>query len=181
MWTCYMIPNNSFYNWNYWCLIEGDLLYNTVLLSAKHQHESAIGMPMSPALEPPCHLPSHPNPRSCYRKTWKASQICVSSLGRGHANLLSIIPIFKYMCYQGKHMNKNGQNVMKTCVISHKKWIASPGSIQDPEAGALGWPGGMVRGGKWVEVQDGEYVYISGRFMVMCGRTNTILWSKKKN
>ena len=132
MWTCYMIPNNSFYNWNYWCLIEGDLLYNTVLLSAKHQHESAIGMPMSPALEPPCHLPSHPNPRSCYRKTWKASQICVSSLGRGHANLLIIIPIFKYMCYQGKHMNKNGQNVMKTCVISHKKWIASPGSIQDP-------------------------------------------------
>ena len=30
--------------------IEGELLYNTVLLSAKHQHESAIGIPMSPPL-----------------------------------------------------------------------------------------------------------------------------------
>ena len=31
-------------------LNEGELLYNTVLLSAKHQHESAIGIPMRPLL-----------------------------------------------------------------------------------------------------------------------------------
>ena len=29
-------------------LIEGQLLYSIVLVSAKHQHESAIGIPMSP-------------------------------------------------------------------------------------------------------------------------------------
>ena len=40
-------------------------------------------------------------------------------------------------------------------------------------AGALGIPRGMV----WEEgvrgVQDGEYVYAHGRFMLMCGKTNT--------
>ena len=39
------------------------LIYNTVLLSAKHQHESAIGIPMSPRIStsfPPCFL-SHPS------------------------------------------------------------------------------------------------------------------------
>ena len=29
-------------------LIAGQLLYNIVLVSAKHQHESAVGIPMSP-------------------------------------------------------------------------------------------------------------------------------------
>ena len=39
-------------------------------------------------------------------------------------------------------------NVMETCIISYKKRIASPGSIQD----AWGWCTGirgMVRGGRW--------------------------------
>ena len=27
------------------------------------------------------------------------------------------------------------------------------------------------------EVQDGEYVYTGGGFMLMYGRTNTVLWS----
>ena len=42
----------------------------------------------------------------------------------------------------------------------------------DPE----GWYGeGGARG-----VQDGEHVYTCGRFMLMYGRTNTVLRSKKK-
>ena len=153
IWTCYMIPNNSFYNWISWCLIEGELLYNTVLVSAKHQHESAIGIPMSPALEPPCHHPSRPTPQSCYRKIWKASQICVSSLGRGHANLLSVIPICHYMCYQSKHTNNKWRNVMETCIISFRKWITSPALIQDP----WGWCTGMTR-------RDGTGREVGGRF-----------------
>ena len=42
-------------------------------------------------------------------------------------------------------------------------------------AGALGLPRGMVWGGKEEGVQDGEHVYTRGRFMVMYGKTNTIL------
>ena len=70
------------------------------------------------------------------------------------------------------------ENGIKTCIISYKKQIASPGSMHytgclglvhwdDPE----GWDGeGGGRG-----VQDGEHVYTCGRFMLMYGKTNTIL------
>ena len=67
-------------------------------------------------------------------------------------------------------------NVMETCIISYMKRIASPGSIQD----AWGWCTGMTRrdgmgegGGRGV--QDGEHVYTCGGFMLMYGKTNTIL------
>ena len=66
-------------------------------------------------------------------------------------------------------------NVMETCIISYKKRIASPGSIQD----AWGWCTGMTwRDGTGREVGGGsgwEHVYTRGRCMLMCGRTNTIL------
>ena len=42
-------------------------------------------------------------------------------------------------------------------------------------AGALGSPRGMVRGGRKEGVQDGEHVYTRGGFMLMYGKTNTIL------
>ena len=37
-----------------------------VLVSAKYQHESAIGYDSLP-LETPSHLPPHPTPLGCYR------------------------------------------------------------------------------------------------------------------
>ena len=40
----------------YLFLIGGQLLYNIVLVSAIHQHESAIGIHMPLSLEPPSHL-----------------------------------------------------------------------------------------------------------------------------
>ena len=40
-------------------------------------------------------------------------------------------------------------------------------------AGALGRPRGMVRGGR--RVQDGEHVYTCSGFMLIYGKTNTIL------
>ena len=43
------------------------------------------------------------------------------------------------------------------------------------EAGALRRPGGMIRGGRWEGIQDGEHVYARGGFMLMYDRTNTIL------
>ena len=66
------------------------------------------------------------------------------------------------------------ENGIETCMISYKKRIASPGSIQDP----WGWCTGMTQRdgmGREVGVQDGEHVYTRGRFMLMYGKTNTIL------
>ena len=70
------------------------------------------------------------------------------------------------------------ENGTETCIISCKKPISSLGSMQD--AGCLGlvcwddperWYGkGGGRG-----VQDWEHMYTRGRFMLMYGKTNTIL------
>ena len=69
------------------------------------------------------------------------------------------------------------ENGIETCIISYKKQIASPGSMQD--TGCLGpvhWddPEGWY-GGEGGEVQDGEHMYTRGGFMLMYGKTNTIL------
>ena len=70
------------------------------------------------------------------------------------------------------------ENGIETCIISHKKRIASLGSMQG--AGCLGlvhWddPEGWDRegGGRWV--QDWGHVYIHGGFMLMYDKTNTVL------
>ena len=42
-------------------------------------------------------------------------------------------------------------------------------------AGALGGPRGMIQGGGGKRVQDGEHVYTCGGFMLIYGKTNTIL------
>ena len=39
-------------------------------------------------------------------------------------------------------------------------------------AGALGRPRGVVWGGRWKGVQDGEHMYTCGGFMLMYGKTN---------
>ena len=72
------------------------------------------------------------------------------------------------------------ENGIETYIISYMKQIASPSSMHD--TGCLwlvhwedteGWYGeGGGRG-----FQDGEHVYICGRFMLMYGKTNTILQS----
>ena len=70
------------------------------------------------------------------------------------------------------------ENGIETCIIPCMKRVASPGSMHD--TGCLGlvhWDGpegwyGEVGGRR---VQDGEQVYTCGRFMLMYGKTNTIL------
>ena len=70
------------------------------------------------------------------------------------------------------------QTGIETCIISYVKQIASLGLMHntgclglvhrdDPE----GWYGEGGEGGG----QDGEHVYTCGRFMLMYGKTNTIL------
>ena len=69
------------------------------------------------------------------------------------------------------------ENGTETFIIAYVKRIASPGSLHDTGCSGLvhwddpeGWYG--ERGGG---VQDGEHVYTRGRFMLMYGKTNTIL------
>ena len=70
------------------------------------------------------------------------------------------------------------ENGIETCIISYKKQITSPGSMQDTGCLELvHWddPGGWYRERGGRGVQDGEHVYARGRFMLMYGKTNTIL------
>ena len=70
------------------------------------------------------------------------------------------------------------ENGIETCIISYMKRITSPGSMQD--TGCLGlvhWddPEGRYMEGGGRGVQDGEHMYTCGGFMLMYGKTNTIL------
>ena len=67
---------------------------------------------------------------------------------------------------------------IETCIISYMKRITSPGSMHD--TGCLGlvhWddPERWYGEGGGRRVQDGEHVYTCGGFMLMYGKTNTIL------
>ena len=70
------------------------------------------------------------------------------------------------------------ENGIETRIISYMKRITSPGSM--PDKGCLGlvhWddPEGRYGEGGGRRAQDGEHVYTCGRFMLMYGKTNTIL------
>ena len=60
----------------YLFLIGGQFLYNIVLVSAIHQHESVIAYicPLLP--EPPSHCPPHPAPLGCHRAPGLSSLRC---------------------------------------------------------------------------------------------------------
>ena len=67
---------------------------------------------------------------------------------------------------------------IETYIISYMKRIANPGSMQD--TGCLGLvyqddPEGWYGEGSGRGVLDGEQVYTRGGFMLMCGKTNTML------
>ena len=70
------------------------------------------------------------------------------------------------------------ENGIETCIISYKKRIASLGSMQD--TGCLGlvhWdnPEGWYGEGNGRGVQEWELMYTHGGFMLMYGKTNTVL------
>ena len=70
------------------------------------------------------------------------------------------------------------ENGIETCIISYVKRIASLGLMHGTGcSGLVHWDdpeGGYgERGGRGV--QDGEHMYTRGRFMLMYGKTNTIL------
>ena len=70
------------------------------------------------------------------------------------------------------------ENVIETCKISCMKRVASPGSMHDTGCLGLvhwddpeGWCG--EGGGRWV--QDGKHMYTCGGFILIFGKTNTIM------
>ena len=72
------------------------------------------------------------------------------------------------------------ENGIETCIISYKKGIASPGLMQDTGcSGLVHWddPEGWYGEGGERGVQDWEHVDTRGGFMLMYGKTNTILSS----
>ena len=69
-------------------------------------------------------------------------------------------------------------NGIETCIISYMKQITSPGSMHD--IGCLGlvhWDDSEGWDGEGVgrRFQDGEHTYTCGRFILMYGKTTTIL------
>ena len=70
------------------------------------------------------------------------------------------------------------ENGIETCIISYVKSITSSGLMHDPGClGLVHWvdPGGWSGEGGGRGFQDGEHVYTGGGFMLMYGKTNTIL------
>ena len=70
------------------------------------------------------------------------------------------------------------ENGIETCILSCKKRIASLGSMQDTGcSGLVHWddPERWYGEGGGRGVQDGEHVYTHGGFMLMYGKTNTVL------
>ena len=71
------------------------------------------------------------------------------------------------------------ENGIETCIISYMKRVTSPGSMHD--TGCLGlvhWdddPEGWYGEGGGRRDQDEEHVYTCGGFMLIYGKTNTIL------
>ena len=70
------------------------------------------------------------------------------------------------------------ENDIETCKISCRKRVASPGSMHD--TGCLGlvhWddPEGWCGEGGGRRVQDGEHMYTCGGFILIFGKTNTIM------
>ena len=70
------------------------------------------------------------------------------------------------------------ENSIETCILSYVKQIASPGSMHD--TGCLGLvhsgdPEGWYGEGGGRRVQDGEHMYACGGFILILGKTNTIM------
>ena len=70
------------------------------------------------------------------------------------------------------------ENGIETCIISYVKQIARPGLMHNTGcSGLVRWndPEGSYGEGGGRGVQDGEHMYTHDRFMLMYGKTNTIL------
>ena len=81
------------------------------------------------------------------------------------------------LCERGRGWEDLGECI-ETCKISCMKRVASPGSMHDTEClGLVHWddPEGWNGEGGGRRVQDGEHMYICGGFILIFGKTNTVM------
>ena len=73
-------------------------------------------------------------------KMWNASRFCVSSLRRGHANLLCIVPILVYVLPKQVHQiwSKTCIESIATQVAETKRWLCRPTVLSQA------WPCGLM-------------------------------------
>ena len=101
-----------------------------------------------------------PRPGFCvFQSELKFVRKCLDSMGEGEGEM-------------------SWENGIETCIISYMKRVASPGSMHD--TGCLGlvhWddPEGWYGEGGGRRVQDGKHMYTCGGFILIYGKTNTIL------
>ena len=70
------------------------------------------------------------------------------------------------------------ENSIETCILSYVKQITSPGSMHETGCfGLVHWDDsdGWDVEGVGRRFQDGEHMYTCGRFILMYGKTTTIL------
>ena len=85
LWSFHCVLHFIFYQWEFlFYFIFNWRIIIILQLSATHQHESAIGIHMSPSLEPPSHLLPNPTPLVCHRAPvwipWVREQIPIGHL-----------------------------------------------------------------------------------------------------
>ena len=74
------------------------------------------------------------------------------------------------------------ENGIETCILSYVKQITSPSSMHETGcSGLVHWddPEGWYGEGGGRRVQDGEHMYTCGRFILIFGKSNTVMLSLK--
>ena len=69
------------------------------------------------------------------------------------------------------------ENGIETCKISCMKRVASPGPMHAGRSGLVHWddPEGWNGEGGGRGVRDGEHMYTCGGFILIFGKTNTVM------
>ena len=70
------------------------------------------------------------------------------------------------------------ENGIETCILSYVKRITSPGSMHETGCSRLvHWddPEGWYGEGRGRRVQDGEHMYTCGGFILIFGKSNTVM------
>ena len=86
--------------------------------------------------------------------------------------------MYRIVCVGEGVCGMSWEKGIETVILSYMKRVASTGSMHD--TGCLGLvhgddPEGWYGEGGGRRVQDGEHVYTCGGFMLIYGKTNTIL------
>ena len=98
-------------------LIGGQSLHNTVVAPATHQHRSVMCTHVSHHLEPPSHLPPHPNPLGYPRAPNLSALLHASNL---HWSSIVHMEIYTFQCKNLQAFENQISHNSKTSVDTHQ-------------------------------------------------------------